>query len=294
MAYKVRVDSFTEDNIRERSQLGTAPQPGSNSINLVSTQGFKGDDIIYVGTLSREGCEKAVVASVDNATTLTLTDPLKLAHSAYEPVTSVLGDKVRVYRAVNVNDAPPALEAFTVVATREIDPDQPSTYYQDSAGSSGYWYRASYYNEATLAETALTEPVRGDDYSHYASLKAIRREAGFERAANLNDSVVAEQRRQAESEINAALSNVYKVPFDPVPEVVRTLTIKLAAAHLLVNAYGNVQPYSARLTSVREDLKLYASNEAAIVDADGISSAASGVSSYFGEEDRMFRIGDLW
>ena len=294
MAYTLNIDSFAEQNIRERTTLSSAVDAGVTSLPVVSTVGYAVGDIIYVGPLSREGCEKAVVAAVPSETILTLSAALKLAHSASDDVTSVLGDKIHIYRAVNVDDSVPSDEAFTVLATREIDPDQTSTYYRDSAGSSGYWYRTSYYNETTLEETPLSEAFRGEDFGHYASLTEIRTEAGFDGAIHLKDSVIGQQRRAAESEINAALASVYTVPFDPVPDVVRTLTIQLAAALLLVQAYGNTAPFSTRLKDARAALQEYVDQSASIVDASGQSTAATSVSSYFGTEDRLFGIGDVY
>lgn len=43
-------------------------------------------------------------------------------------------------------DAAPADVAFTVLSTREIDPNDASTYSWDSAGSFGYRYRLTYVN----------------------------------------------------------------------------------------------------------------------------------------------------
>lgn len=70
----------------------------------------------------------------------------------------------------------PEAEAFIVLATREIDPDQMSTYYRDSAGSSGYWYRFTYFNETTMAETDLLElpAVRSANAPHCALVREIR------------------------------------------------------------------------------------------------------------------------
>lgn len=295
MAYTLQIDSFSEENIKERTKLAASPLAGDDDLLLQSILGFSEGDIIYVGKLGQETCEKAVIASMNGTTTVDLASPLQHAHANHSDVTSVIGDKIRVYRAVNVDGSVPSPEAFTVLATREIDPDQVSTYFKDSAGSSAYWYCTSYYNETSLEETPRTEPHRGQDFGNYASLAAIRKEAGFSNAVNLKDSIIAEQRRQAQSEINSALAQSYTVPFSPVPEIIRTLTIQLAAALLLVDAYGEVPPYSTRLKEAREQLRRYADGEAAILDDDGVSQAPSGVSSYFGgEDDRLFRIGDIY
>ncbi len=72
---------------------------------------------------------------------------------------------IHFYRAANVDGKVPADDLFSVLATRDIDPDQPSTYMTDSAGGSGFWYRSTYFNASTNEETALTdsEARRGQD-----------------------------------------------------------------------------------------------------------------------------------
>lgn len=295
MATTLRIDSFHESNIVERGELAADALEGATTLLLRSTQGILVGQIIYVGHLSREGIEKAAVASVDDETTVTLAAPLKLAHRAYEPVTAVLGDKIHIYRAVNVIDTVPADDAFTVFATREIDPDQMSTYYRDSAGSSGYWYRFTYFNEITMTETDLLElpAVRGENAPHYASIREIREAAGFQNAYNLSDSRVELWRRTAEAEINAALAGSYTVPFDPVPEIVHTLTVQLAAALLEEDAYRS-SAASNKVKQARAALQEYQLGSLAVTDEQGIDLGTSQPVTGWPDESapRYFSMGD--
>lgn len=296
MATTLRIDSFHESNIVERGELAADALEGATTLLLRSTQGILVGQIIYVGHLSREGIEKATVASVDDGTTLTLSEPLKLAHKAYEPVTAVLGDKIHIYRAVNVTDVVPAEDAFNVLATREIDPDQMSTYYRDSAGSSGYWYRFTYFNETTMTETGLLEldPVRGENAPHYASVREIREAAGFQNAYNLSDGRIEMWRRTAEAEINTALSGSYTVPFEPVPEIIRALTIQLGAALLKVDAYGSSGEYARELKDARALIGKYQTGVLTIVDDQGTDLGTSDTISGWPNETapRYFRMED--
>lgn len=118
MATTLRLQSFTASNIRERSALRVAVEPGHSTVELESTAGFAPGDVLYVGELASEGCEKASVASVDDANVLTLTSSLELTHAAFSTVTSVLGDRIRIYRAVNVTDVPPELNGQFPCALR--------------------------------------------------------------------------------------------------------------------------------------------------------------------------------
>lgn len=294
MATTLQIESFGETNLGERSELSADFIPASVVLEVRSTDGYVSGETIYVGQLGREGVEKAVIASVVDKTTITLVAPLGLPHSRYEPVTAVLGDLIHIYRAANVNGTVPADEAFTVLAARSIKADDQSTYFTDSAGDSNYWYRFTYYNAVTLEETDLADSVavRGDDFGHYASISEIRVEAGFEHAHNLKDTIIDQQRRAAEAEINASLSGAYTVPFSPVPEIIHTLTVQLASALLLDHAYGNSSSRQ-KLKDARAAIEMYRLGGSVLTDDAGLSLATSeGVSSWPNEEaQRSFYIG---
>lgn len=290
MSTTLRIDSFAQINIVERGALASDAEVGDSTLALVGTDGFKDGQTIYVGRLGAEGVEKAIVSGEPTEAEVTLASALKLAHRRSDAVTAVLGDRIKIYRAPNVDGTAPATDTFTLLTTRTIDADQPSTYYRDADGSSAYWYCYSYYDVLTEEETDRSEPIRGDDFEHYASLTAIRKEAGFNNAHNLADSFVDEARRQAQSEINAALANRYKVPFSPIPEIVRTLTIKLAAAILKWNAYGDNASQSA-LKAVRAELQALSEGDGSISGDDGQDlDTSEGVSGYFGDAPRMFSV----
>lgn len=297
MASTLRIDSFHEINIVERGELAADVIVGATELSLRSTQGLTAGETIYVGTLAREGIERAVIESVTDETTINLTEALKLPHTRYDAVTAVLGDQVHIYRAVNVDDAIPSDESFTVLATREIDPDQQSTYFADSAGSSGYWYRFTYFNETTLAETPLTslDPVRGQDFPHYASIGDIRQAAGLQNALNLADRTVELWRGVAETEINSALAGAYTVPFNPAPAIVKSLTLELAAALLLVDAYGN-GAYGSRLKDARAKVTAYGDKSAVVTDENGRPLSTSNSVTGYPDADapRSFYIGQTF
>lgn len=296
MSTTLAIESFSETNIRERTVLSAGAAAGDTSLTVDSTQGYESGSIIYVGELSREGCEKAVVDAVSDATTLTLVSALTLPHKRFETVTSVLGNKINIYRAANVDGTVPANASFTVLVAREIDPDQETTYYTDADGDSNYWYRYTYYNPTTEDETSLddSEARRGDDFGHYASLSEIRKEAGFTNAYNLNDTVIDQQRRAAESEINTALSSRYTTPFNPVPEIIHTLTVQLAAGLLLQNAYRGTDRGKDKLKAARDLIHALQVGDQTITDGDGNAiTSGEGISSWPGEDQpRAFHMGD--
>ena len=206
-----------------------------------------------------------------------LVSPLKYAHGRSEPVTAVIGDLIHVYRAINVDGTVPALDSFSVLATRSMDPERETTYYTDSAGGASCWYRYTYYNATSNIETDIEDsvPVRGDDFGHYASLTEIRSEAGFDKAINLSDVTIDQQRRAAESEINVALGTKYTTPFVPVPDIIHTLTIQLAAGLLLANAYRGTTRGADKLKDARAQIKAYQDGDQTI-SGEGGTSITSG------------------
>ena len=115
--------------------------------------------------------------------------------------------------------------------------------------------------------------------------------AGFEKASNLADRHVQAARRDAQAEIDSALGNAYTVPFTPVPEKIRELTIKLAAYSLKWDAYQDIGSQKA-LEALRKQLAAIAAGETPITDDEGHNlSSNTGVDGYFGDEPRMFTVG---
>ncbi|MGW5074069.1 hypothetical protein [Rhodococcus sp. NPDC004095] len=279
-------------NIRERTKLTASASVGDETLTVQSTQGYPDGEIVYVGELSREGCERGVVESIDDETTISLVDPLELPHTRFSDVIAVLGDTIRIYRTDNVDDRVPADDAFTLLATRSIDPDQLSTYYRDSEGTSAHWYRWTYYNATTSEETDPSTPIRGDDFGHYASISEIRREAGFENAHNLSDLNIDEQRRAAEAEINTRLAGKFKTPFNPVPEIIRIRTRQLAAA-LLKAKYLPGTTSEKELKTIRALIDGMKTGDDIVTDDEGNNvSTSEGISSWPDETaPRAFEMG---
>lgn len=126
--------------------------------------------------------------------------------------------------------------------------------------------------------------------AEYALIADIRMKAGFEKAGNLDDRYVKAALRDAQAEIDAACADLYDVPFNPVPEKIATLTIKLAAYTLKQDAYGDVASAKA-LEALRKQLAAIAAGDTPITDEAGVSlSSEEGVTGYFGEAERMFGV----
>lgn len=129
---------------------------------------------------------------------------------------------------------------------------------------------------------------------NYALINDIRMKAGFEKATNLDDRYVRAARRAAQDEIDGALSGLYATPFSPVPEKISSLTIKVAAYMLKQDAFGDVGSSKA-LEALRKQLADLASGATPITDDNGVDLTTSeGVDGYFGDEPRMFTVGQIF
>lgn len=84
-------------------------------------------------------------------------------------------NRIKVYRATTRDGT---YAEITVLATRIVlVAGQPLYEYIDAAvPSSSYWYKTSYYHEATLLESSLSDPIQGSDLSLIVSIQDIRDE----------------------------------------------------------------------------------------------------------------------
>lgn len=314
MATSLRAESFGKINLRDQSSLDEDVVAGQSALILKSAADFKQGDIIYVGSLSQECCERGIVQSVDSSTHITLTAPLKFAHERFEIVTQVFGDQVDFYRAPNVDDSVPGDSLFSAIKIRNLKSDEKGTFYTDPNGSSDFWYKYAYRSSVTGNESGISanQAVRGSSFSHYATLEEIRERSGFATNMNLSDLTVDQHRRAAESEINAALISRYTIPFArPVPELIRHIAIDLAAGFLLLQQYGSITDGSgkdgaAKVKDARALLTALQTNATALVDYQGqaVGEAAPSASSWpndstatddpsDGGAQRIFEIGDF-
>lgn len=294
MATTINIDSYDDINLKQETTLAAPVLAGATQLSVVSSADFAVDDHVIVGNICRDGAEMASVASITNGTTITLSAALNVAHSASEPLTAVIGDVARIYRAPYVEGQLPDDASFTQLVDRALEVDQPSTYYRDPDGSSAYWYRYTYASSTGTDETEPMAAIRGDDFGHYASLSEIRKAAGFVNAVNLQDSAIDIQRRTAEAEINSTFASAYTTPFVPVPGLINTLTIQLAAA-LLRDAAFHTSQTAAEVKAARQAIATAVAS-GQITDGDGTSLSTGAQVGYAPDETapRAFWMGQVF
>lgn len=240
MAQLLRPTNFDNINIAEKTELSADVASGQKIANVISAQGISDDNFYVLGKLGGEYAELAQLDS-KSGNALTAVANYGQNHRKGDQVTKLFGDKIRIYRAANVNGAIPADGDFSLLATFDIDVDQQYTEYTDAAGGSSYWYKKTYYNSADESETTLADAVaiRGGNYGNYVTPEEVQAEAGFSNNKWIAASVYQDKLVKAQSEVNTSLRiGKYTLPLTTVPQIVKNATLLIAAGYVLLRDYG--------------------------------------------------------
>jgi hypothetical protein len=279
MAEIIRVPNFSEINLQEATILESDAASGQATITVINPTTYAQLDKLLIGMIGSETAEIRSIQSISSKT-FTLSANLLNKHNKYEPVYRLYGDKIRLYRAANVNGTAPADSAFSLVDTVTMEGDDTTTDITDSSGGSGYWYKTTYYNSDSASETslALSIAVRGGGVGHMASIESIRIESGLLDNQNIDDGRFAERRDQAEAEVNAALAVAgYTVPLQTDSPLVENIVRLLTAGYMMMQEYptaeGEANPGKAKVKEARDLLKRIQNQELVLIDATGASLA---------------------
>lgn len=240
MAEVLRPTNFDAINIQGKTELSADVAAGQKVANVLNSQGIVADDFFIIGELVGELSE---LAQLDTKTgnALTAIANYTHAHKKGEAVTKIFGNKIKLYRAANVDGSIPADASFSEIVTLDIEVDQTFTEYTDTSGGSGYWYKKTYYNSENTSETDLADAVavRGGNYGYYVNWEEVRGEAGLTNNKWIEASVYQDKLKKAQSEVNTSLRiGGYTLPLTVIPEVVKHATILLAAGYVLTRDYG--------------------------------------------------------
>lgn len=237
----IKLDNFTQNNVIEDSYLIDDAIIGATELTIKDPQAFSGNFFVMIGTLGLENTEIRQVQSVANNV---LTVPgLDRNHLKYDKITLLSANKMKIWRATAPTDGTqPAIGTFAVYGDPiDIDYDNLTTRYVDTAGGPGFWYGYTFLNSITTATSDLQESdiIRGGSVNDYTTVVNIRREAGFDNNRNITDNEIALARAEAQAQVNALLVGRYVVPFtDPINPLIERITKVLAAGYLLKEQYG--------------------------------------------------------
>lgn len=322
MSQTIALENFSSLNLLEQTELNADVAVGATTISPKSTDNLTANHLLYLGRTGSEGGEKVTIDAIASETSLTIDAPgTTKPHSQFEPVYRLFGDQLKVYRALNVDGSTPADGSFSLLGTPlDIDFDDVQTSYTDPDGSEDYWYKYTFYNSVSTEETdiAATNAVRGGNVGNYASITAVRREAGLLTNRNISDAMIDEQRQTAQALINARLGGRYIVPFSgSINPLVEKMTVMLAAGWLLLRNYGpnvtlNTNDGNARVNWVTNNegtgiLDKLDKGEMKLTGADGVVTGSNSTqgevtswpndstdtaASNVGGGERMFRVSD--
>lgn len=145
----------------EKSYLANPYSVGTTSIQVKNSDRFALNDRIMIGEMGLEATEVVTVSAV-NADQQTITIGTTLfSHSADDPVYKLRFDQVKIYRSTTGLNG-----TYSVLSTVNLDVDNAdlTTKYDDTSGSSTYYYKTSVYNSVSAVESSLTDPIQGSGY----------------------------------------------------------------------------------------------------------------------------------
>lgn len=296
MSQKLTINNYSDINILEETELTADAASAQAVIAVTNTDGFATNSHYVIGRIGGESLEKLLCLSVAAPTGITATTNLVRSHKQSEKVTKIYGNKARIYRASNSDGSQPADADFSLLTTVDLDFDGSDTTYTDTAGSSDYWYKFTYYDSVATTETPLAQStaVRGGGVGNYASLASIRKQAGLENNRYISDDKIEEKRQAAQRLIDAELNGVYVIPFvAPINPLISEITRLLAGGYLLtqeytINSGGRLyaegQSMIDRVTNKEKTglLDRLNSKELKLTDVTGAPETTSGVSTYSG------------
>lgn len=290
---QITLDNFTRYNKIEDSFLDDDVLANATEVPIHDPQSFSAGANLFVmiGTPGLENTEIKQIQSVaGNVLTVTALDR---GHPINDTVTLLAANKLKIWRAAAVPGvaAPPAADFAVYGTSIDIDYDNLTTRYIDPDGGTpgSYWYGYTFLNSATGAESNIedSEFVRGGSLTDYATLDAIRSEAGFGKNRNITDTIVAEARIDAQAVVDGMLAGRYTVPFtSPVNALVSRITKILAAGYLQLTQYGafntaNTNNGQDKVDWAFDQLEKMKAGDIVIVNPDGSipSNPGSGGSS---------------
>lgn len=317
MAQTLTLDNYLPLNLLEATQLDADSIVGATTLTVRNNQDYSVNDKILIGAVGTENCELAIVSAVTGNASLTI-GATKFPHKRFDQVTKTFGDKAKIYTAPNVSGLAPADSAFTtLLTTLTLDTDNFYTQYTDSGGSSSFWYKYTYFNSQSSAETAIANSlaVRGGNIGNYCSIDDIRDEAGLRNNPYITDVMIDLRRRDAQGEIDASLSGLYTTPFvAPINALISKVTRLLSAGFIMTKNFGpmvalNTDNGTSKIKEARDILTQLNTKNLVLTDTAGndisVQSSDSGIFTGYpnnstatddpsvGGGERMFRVSDI-
>ena len=150
-----------ETNDLEKSFLLNPYSVGVTTILVKNSDRFAANDRIMLGEMGQEKTEVVTVTSVSADGNTIVIGATVFSHSADDPVYKLRFDSVRFYRSTTT-----ATGTYTLVSTQALDVDNADlmTIYNDTTGTSAYFYKTTVYHSISTLESALSDAIGGSGW----------------------------------------------------------------------------------------------------------------------------------
>lgn len=144
----------------EKSYLTNPYSVGTTSIQVKNNDRFAANDRIMIGEMGNEATEVVTVSSVSSDGNTIVVGATVFAHSADDPVYELRFDTARFYRSTDggVN--------YSLVSSQALDVDNAdlTTVYDDTTGTSAYYYKTTAYHSISTIESAFSDVIQGSGW----------------------------------------------------------------------------------------------------------------------------------
>lgn len=156
----IPVSNIETDGL-EKSYLSNPYSAGTTSIKVKNNNRFAVNDRIMIGEMGNEATEIVTVSAVNaDGNTLTVGATV-FAHSADDPVYKMIFDQVKYYRSTTTSGG-----SYTNISTQDMDVDNADlqTRYDDTTGTSAYFYKFTFYHSVSTVESAYSDVIGGSGW----------------------------------------------------------------------------------------------------------------------------------
>jgi hypothetical protein len=145
----------------ERTVLTDPINASATNIPVKSSQGLDANEYIYVGEPAHEKTELRQISAIVDVLNVT-TDATSYSHSEGDPVITSRWNQIKIYKATSLTGT------YSLLTTVAIDVDNPLnvTVYDDTVGLSTDYYKITYYNSTSTAESTYSDPIPGSGVSY--------------------------------------------------------------------------------------------------------------------------------
>lgn len=163
----------------EKSFLTQAYNAGADTINVKNNDRFALNQRIMIGEMGRERTE---IVTVDSAPTGGNAVPVSTTvfdHDETDPVYILDYDQVRFYRSTDGEDGTYSQIGSNVAL--DVDNANLQTVYDDTTGTSAYFYKVDFYHSVSTEASDKSEPISGTGYTRFQIgrvIEEVAREVG--------------------------------------------------------------------------------------------------------------------